>query len=326
MFLLALSLLGPLVELEWEAPPSCPSAAAFEDRVRAQADVRAEADAPAVLTARVVIRERRAQAWELALTLEREGKSETRTFEGESCAVVAEVAATLVSLRVVEWTAPVPLVPEPAPGPEPTDPPAQTPAPREPRPAAEPAPVPQSASDSRSRRRPVQLGGWLGLHGGVAFGVSPGLGGAVAIDGGIEARGWRAGLAVHANPRRVHPHPNDPGVRGRFDLVMAEALGCGVPWAGPVEFPLCARIAAGGLRATAEGDVGRAEPTWGGWWGIGGSLAAAWHVSERFAPVLSAEALASLAGWSYSIGGVPGALHQTGAVALRGWAGVEIHL
>lgn len=327
MLLEALLLLAPLVELEWDAPESCPSADAFEERVRAQADVRAEADAPAVLMARVVIRELGAEQWELSLEMERGGEEEARTFEAETCEAVAEVAATLVSLRVVEWVKPAPLVPKPEPsvGPEPEPEPASqtdTEAPRRVQPDTQ---IPEVVRQTPARR-PSELGGWLSFLGGVAFGVAPGLGGAVAIEGGLEGRWWRAGLGVQTTPRRVRPHPNDVEVDGRFDVLVAEALGCGVPRAGPVEFPFCGRVAAGGMRASGQGNVSRPEPAWGGWWGVGGSAAAVWHVTEHLAPVLSVEALASPRDRSYSVGDVPGALHQTGAVAFRAWAGLEIHL
>ena len=324
MLIEALLLIAPLVELEWDAPASCPSAAAFEEKVRAQADVSTEAEVPGLLKTTVVIRELTEAQWELSLSIEREGEAEARVFEGESCEAVTEVAATLVSLRVVEWIEVVPLVPEPEPSPEPR--PSSEPKP-EPAPEPDPKPVrtPEAVRPAPASQ-PLEFRGWLSILGGVALGVAPGVGGAVALEGGLEARWWRAGLAVQTTPGRFRVHPNDSAVRGRFDVLMAEALGCGVPRAGPVEFPICGRFAAGGMRANGEGDVGRSEPAWGGWWGLGGSAAAVWHVTERWAPVLSAEALAPLREWSYSVGSVPGTLHQTGAVALRAWVGLEIHL
>lgn len=328
MLLKALLLLAPLVDLEWDAPASCPSAAAFEEKVRAQADVQTEEEAPVLLKASVVIRELGAAQWELSLSMEHEGEEESREFKADSCEAVTEVAATLVSLRVVERIEVEPLVPEPEtrvesrserePGPGPRWEPQVRPFPVEPRTPKAVRPAPAS--------QPLALSGWLSVLGGVALGVAPGLGGAVGIEGGLEGQWWRAGLAVQTAPRRVRPHPNDSDVLGRFDVLMAEALGCGVPRAGAVEFPTCGRLAAGGMRANGEGEVGRSEPAWGGWWGVGGSATAVWHVTERWAPLLSVEALASLRDWSYSVGSVPGTLHQTGAVALRAWIGVEIHL
>lgn len=328
-----LMFLAPLVELEWDAPPSCPSQAVFEEAVRTQADVSTDRDAPEVLKTRVVIREREPARWELLLSMEREGELEARTLEAETCAEVAQVAATLVSLRVVEWVEQAPLVPLPD-SPQPTEPtaaPLMAPEPGSPTEVSEPMTRQRQtlrtvATPESPTQLPVELGGWLSVLGGVAFGVAPGVGGAVAVEGGLKARWWRAGIGVQTAPRRLQPHPNDAGVRGRFDVVVAEAIGCGVPQAGPVEFPICGRLAAGGIRANATGDVGRSEPAWGGWWGVGASVGAAWRVTDRLAPTLSVEALTPLRDWSFSVGGVPGPLHETGAVALRAWAGLEIHL
>ncbi|MGH1342471.1 MAG: hypothetical protein ACRBN8_13005 [Nannocystales bacterium] len=141
--------LAPLVELEWDAPDSCPSSSAFEESVTAQADVSTEDEAPAVLKAWVVVRERGEGRWELSLRMEREGKTESRTFEAQTCAAVAEVAATLVSLRVVEWVEAAPLIPEP--DALPASQPRVTPA--------EPEPEPEPVGSTEPRELKPELGG-----------------------------------------------------------------------------------------------------------------------------------------------------------------------
>lgn len=98
------------------------------------------------------------------------------------------------------------------------------------------------------------------------------------------------------------------------------------PLGGSVEFPVCGRLAGGGLRGSGEGDVTRSEPAWGSWWGLGGSAGLAWHVTDHLAPAITVEALAPLRDWSFSVGSVPGTLYRTGAVAFRAWLGLEIHL
>lgn len=228
-------------------------------------------------------------------------------------------------MRVVEWIQSAPAADEPEPAPA-VEPPPPLPLAA----STEPAPAPEEHSSPASpppkSTAPVELGGWVGIHGGLALGVGPGVGGALALDGGLTGRWWRAGLAVHATPRRITEHPSANGVRGRFDLVTAEALGCGVPEAGPVDFPLCGRVAFGGLRGAGEGDVQQPEPAWGLWSGLGGSAGASWHATERLAPALSVEGLAPLQSRVFSVGGVPGVLHETGTFAFRAWLGLEIHL
>ncbi|MEM6291329.1 MAG: hypothetical protein AAGA54_08685 [Myxococcota bacterium] len=328
----ALLLLAPLVDVTWDVPASCPSQEVFEAMVVARANVEAQAS-PATTRASVKVREVSPQRWSLALTIEHGDEREAREYEAQTCAGVVEAAAVLVSLRVVEWSGPEPLVPEPEPQPEP--PPAEA----EPRPDVEPAlvapelPPAQPSTPPRTQgpaeapappRRAVEIGGWLGAHGGVGFGVAPGVGGSLTVEGGVQGRGWRAGLAVQTTPRQFGDHPDAPEVRGRFDVVLAQALACGVPTAGRVSFPLCGRVAGGGLRGAGRGAVTTADSAWGAWWGLGGSAAISFALTTRLAAVGTAEALASLRPWVFSVGGVSGLLHQTGPVAVRGSLGLEL--
>lgn len=325
-----LLLLAPLVEVEWNAPQECPGEEAFVAMVESETDLRDDGDAPPVLTAVVTVVETGPEEWQLTLRLLRENDVETRTFDGDSCLGVVEAAALVVSLRVVEW-APA-FVPEPAPQTSPDESEEEVQPRSVARDSAVASPAPRAEPEQprpkkvRPTRPPISLGGWLGLQAGVALGVGPGVGGAAAVEGGLEGRWWRAGLALQTSPRRFVRHPSDSSVQGRFDLIVAQAFGCGTPHAGPVEFPICARVAGGGLRGAGFGAVGRSEPAWGGWWGLGGSAAAVWHAWDRFAPTISAEALAPLRAWSYSVGDVPGVLHRTGPIAFRAWVGLEIHL
>lgn len=312
-------------DVEWDAPHGCPSEAAFSQMVEAEVEVQASADAPPILAAAVKI-ERLAEQWRLELQLRRGDVVDSRSFEAESCDAVVQAAALVVSMRLVEW---MPQPPdEPASEPVPEPPPALplTSGPLEDEPPPTEIPMSSDPPESAQHRPVFELGGWLGMHGGLAFGVAPGVGGAASLEGGLKGRSWRAGVAMQAMPRRSQSHPNRADIIGRFDLVQAELLGCGVPAAGPVEFPVCGRVAGGGLRAAGEGAVTRSEPAWGAWWGLGASAAVAWHVTDRLAPAFTLEALAPLRDWSFSVGSVPGDLYVTGPVALRAWLGLEIHL
>ena len=328
----ALLLLAPLVDVAWDVPASCPSQEVFEAMVLARANVEAPAS-PATTRASVRVREIGPERWSLALTIERGADHEERDYEAETCAGVIEAAAVLVSLRVVEWSASEPLVPKPELQPEPKAPASEPPTEAAPTlvvpelPPAQP-PVPETTEVPVEAavvpRRSVELGGWLGAHGGVGFGVAPGVGGSLTVEGGVQGRRWRAGLAVQTTPRQFGDHPDAPGVRGRFDVVLAEALACGMPNAGRVSFPLCARVAGGGLRGIGRGAVTTTEAAWGAWWGVGGSAGLSAALTPRLAAVGTVEALASLRPWVFSVGGVSGLLHQTGPIALRGSLGLEL--
>ncbi|MCR9159272.1 MAG: hypothetical protein ACE37F_08860 [Nannocystaceae bacterium] len=324
-----LLLLAPLFELEWEVPDTCPSRDTFLEMVEAQARVQAESDTPAVLRASVAVEERGRGRWALTLQLRRGDELDVRTMDGESCEAVVDAAAVIVSLRLVEWTRspppPFAAAPQPVLEPPPRLPMLVVP---EPEPGLEPEPEPEPEPSSSGLRdtAPAMRGGWLGVYTGLALGIAPGLGGAVSLDGGLSGRWWRAGLAAEATPRRLTQHPNDARVRGRFDLVVGKALGCGVPRAGPVEFSLCGRVGVGGLRAVGAGNVAQPEPAWRPWFGLGGSASASWSITERLAPTVMVEGLAPLQSRTFSVGRVPGILHETGAFALRAWVGLEIHL
>ncbi len=328
----ALLLVASPIEIgAWDVPADCSSKAAFIEKVEAEAEAEASshADEPPVMEADVTVEEVAAAHWRLQLRLRRDGRDDTRAFDATSCAAVVEAAAVVVALRLVQWREnESPALEEPLglPDPEvrpsliqPPDPPPALPR------TTPPATIPPEVPPASPKERVSQLGGWVGVHQGLALGVAPGVGGGFALDGGVTGRWWRAGIAVQAVPRRIQTHPGDPGIRGRFDLVTGESFGCGVPKVGPVEFPVCGRFAVTGVHAVGEGSVRSSDRVWGTWLGAGGSVGIAWYATERIAPALSAVALAPLEDWAFSVGGVPGALHQTGPVAFRAWLGLEIH-
>lgn len=328
---LLLLVTSPIEIGAWDVPADCSSKAAFMEKVEAEAEASSRVDEPPVLEADVTVEEIATARWRLQLRLRRDGRDDTRAFDATSCAAVVEAAAVVVALRLVQWrdddspSAPrdPPVLPDPVvelpPGP-PLEPPPALPLTTvlDSTPPVEAPPVPQQEQSSR-------IGGWVGVHQGLALGVAPGVGGGFALDGGVTGQWWRAGISVQTVPRRMQTHPSEPGIRGRFDLVTGEAFGCGVPSLGPVEFPVCGRLAVTGIRAVGEGAVRSSEAVWGTWLGAGGSAGVAWYVTDRVAPVLSAVALAPLRDWEFSVGGVPAALYQTGSVAFRAWVGLEIH-
>jgi hypothetical protein len=336
-----LALLVPLLDVEWDAPGGCPGEAAFVQAVESEVDLAAQGDLP-VLMARITIVELADGRWRLTMVLASEDRSDERTFEDDSCEAVVETAAAVVSLRVIELVRTSAIVPDPSAIPRPEPPPEEPTAPARVEPVQrEPAnseasslfeanehwDAPAASPEPRQHiRAGTPVGGWLALQGGLAVGVAPGIGGAVGLEGGITGARWRVGVALHGAPVRRREHPQDGAVRGRFDLVTAQVLGCGVPSAGPVLFPLCGRLAAGAIHGVGEGAIDRPEPSWSPWVGLGGTAGAAWRATRWLAPFVSAELLATLRGSSFSVGSLPGTLHETGPVAFRAWAGLEFHL
>ena len=350
VLLWALVLAAPLLRVDWDAAPGCPSREDFIRRVEAESDLRVEDAAAPVLTAEVAIRPLDDARWRLTMLLRPGGSvdepTDERRLEADTCDAVVEAAALVVSMRIVE------LAPQSGPEREPQLVPELTPDPsgprREPerrstrddrtalpREAQDEAPPPlledpeigsRASAERREAPQPRDLGGWLGAQGGLALGVLPGVGGAVGLEGGLEGDHWRAGVAIHGAPVRRAEHPQAHAVRGRFDLVAAEVIGCGVPSVKRVGFPLCGRFSAGGIRGVGAGDVALPTPRWVDWLGLGGSVGVSWRITRNVAPVFAAEALASLRRPSFSVGSRPGTLYRTGPVAFRAWLGIEIHL
>jgi hypothetical protein len=325
---LALVLLG--LPVQWDAPQGCASAEEFERRVLAQTD--AAIDDTSAIAVAVTVRERPGGRWIVLLDLDGE---DVREIEGESCDAVVDAAALIVSLRLVE-AARGDVVP-------PADDPTPEGASDDPREGAEPGtregartrteavsrePVSREAATregSRDDARPNAIGGFLAVAAGPALGVLPRVGAGVSLEGGVQGRWWRAGASLRAFPVRTAPHPTLADVRGRFDLVVAGVLGCGVPVVRRVSFPLCARVDVGGLRAVGEGDVTDPRPRWSPWVGLAASAGVSWRVVRQVAPFVAIEGVASLYRPSFSVGGVADPLFQAGAGGFRAWAGLELH-
>ena len=318
---LALVLLG--LPVQWDAPQGCASAEAFERRVLEQTD--AEIDDASVIAVAVTVRERPGGRWIVLLDLEGE---DVREIEGESCEAVVDAAALIVSLRLVEAARGDVVPPAEVEG---------VPSSEGSRAGGErtrmepPREEPAVARDPVTRQRPRDdprapaIAGFLAVAAGPALGVLPRVGAGVTLDGGLQGRWWRAGASVRAFPVRTTPHPSVADVDGRFDLVVAGVLGCGVPAVRRVSFPLCARVDVGGLRAIGEGDVTAPSARWSPWVGVSASAGVAWRVVRRVAPFVAVEGVASLYRPSFSVGGVADPLFQTGAGGFRAWAGLELH-
>lgn len=174
--------------------------------------------------------------------------------------------------------------------------------------------------------RALGWGGWVALGGGVALGILPGVGGAVALEGGVDGPRWQAGLSVRGFPLREVNHPQTSMISGRFDLVTAGALGCGVPGVRRVSFPLCGRVELGALRGLGQGAVTVPRPQWSLWAGLAASAAIRWRVLRWLAPFVALEGQVALLRPGFTVGTVPGTLFEAGLFGLRAWGGIALHL
>jgi hypothetical protein len=232
------------LDLMWDAPAGCPSAADVMAEVERLAHEPA-AGAPSRLTADAHIEQRGAR-WHLRLLTSRAGTSGERALEAESCASLAHAATLVLVLALGEGQAPpAPIVPKPA-APAPRS--APRPAPAEPAPrAGTPAPPPPLAPEPpRSLTPPLasptptvvvtmapravrpQLFWTLAAETRLGWGPTPAyVGYGVGVD---VTRGRWLGLA------RLQGWPNDdvptaaPGVRAGYEAGGALLAVCAAAW------------------------------------------------------------------------------------------------
>ncbi len=327
-----LAVAAPAWPIDWNAPAGCPDAADVTAQVQ-----RIRGDAPLLDAPRVTGVVQAGATEGFVLTLEivgPDGGVDRRTMAGESCEAVTEAGALVIALRLDDAAPAVQPEPDPPPDPAPLpEPPASVVA-AEPEPAVASEPTRSKPAPTSARPEPVTstvveplaLEGWISLGGGAALGILPGVGGTAELAGGIEGRYWRVGLSLVGLPVRRAPHPDDADVTGRFDLVAAGALGCGVPITGRLAFPLCARLEVGGMRGVGQGAVAVPEPGWSPWIGLGASARASWRVLRWLAPYVEAGAMVGANRPGFTIGDLPGTLYEAGRVGGRFTAGVELHL
>lgn len=215
----------------WEAPASCPDAAAMTRRIAAL--VPAGATVP---TARVRIVET-GDGVVATIEIERGTGPQTRVIEGESCEAIADAVALVIAIGSEE-----PDEPAPAPAVVVDTPPPSTPTER-------PTPAP-----ARTPTSPLRIGFFVGA--GITWRTVPAVGPTIA--GGIALLGarWRAELAaIGTTPtRRRLPAPNED-VQAEVASGVAVVRGAYVPRLRTIELPVFGGIETGGVSAISRGAV-----------------------------------------------------------------------
>ncbi|MEX1366963.1 MAG: hypothetical protein AB1Z98_27800 [Nannocystaceae bacterium] len=311
---------GP-VELEWTAPAECPSRAEVLERLRAELP---DAEVSG-LRARMTVRKEGDGFVLDAVVGTGQGQSDRR-LEASTCSELADATVVLITLALTremggtdetleepastpDEALEAPGVPSPADG-SPGDATEDTPPssePDEPRlsaasesavsPTREPASGPPP---DRSRRARVE--GRAGVFGGVTGLALPVLTGSLTAEGGVGGRGWEATLGAHYWIRRQAML--GLGTRGRFELVAANLRGCGVPSAGPVDFPLCGIVTIGAVLAAGTEGLVRARSAAHPWVSLGASAGVRWWIGERWGLALRGSALVAPARPSFELGGI----------------------
>lgn len=327
------------IELEWRAPPSCPSEAEVLERMRAQASVIVTT----TLHVRATIEVRDSMATVALVLTNPDGESE-RSLSATDCAkltdaIVLVVGVTVEELAIIRASVPEPAseVSEPVPEPEPESEPEPVPeSESEPERKPESEPVPESAPESepapaetitapeqapRHRHPRVRVG--LRAFGGGGFGPTRGghgnVGGALALFGDR----WRYSLgASWSTPRTVAASAD---VRGRFQGWSIATRGCFVPIAAKViELPLCAGIEAGQVRGRGLEPLPVTRRASLPWVAIDVAQGLWWAPIERLAIGVELELIVSLTSGRFVVSDIE--VERMAAIGLRGLAGIEVRL
>lgn len=251
-------------ELEWAAPPTCPSAAAIREQVAALVPEASRGEGVLYVHATI---EPRDEGFVLSLRTDFAGRHDEREVRARACSELAEAVTLVVAFSldpalavtkppVFEPSTTVPDVPEPEAGPPPSPQPPSL-APRATPVAAGLAATPLEPSlrgDAPPESRPSRLpSAWmLRLAPKLEVGTLPALGGGLELAVGMLWRWWRLELhGSHSWPRRA-PGPGESA--GRFQLGAIGVRGCGRPRVGRVvELPVCLGLQGGALRVDSEG-------------------------------------------------------------------------
>lgn len=348
------------VQLEWDAPPSCPSEAAVRARIEQQLAARTPPEALRI-RARVIAPSDPDGPWRLDLELGDRGQ---RQVAGQSCDALVDAAAVMVGISVDEQrerahpkipdppasvSAPVdpaPSVRDPAVTPDPTTaepaaavPPsaaipnpgaAERPDPSSPTPdsvsvdAADPSPSAREPDPPTSEPSPsslrVVLGLMTGVHGVGLPGVGAGLGGRL----GVQWRALRVALYGAHWFERDQPVQRDVAASYRLGVGGLELCGVWILGRATVfELLGCGLGEAGMLRAQGIGALSprvQARP----WLALGGGAGGAWRPRPWLSVGLRLDLLGLLLRDEFLIGAAPAG--RTGPLDVRGLVTVDFHL
>ncbi len=281
-------------DVQWTGPASCPDAAQMQARIdaaggtgrlRVTGEVTHEAD----------------EGWRLALSLELDGQTDTRTLTGDSCEELADAAELLIAVRRDELaTQEPPPLPEPEPAPPEDEPAPPTPiGVPEPTPGVDdrgPAPPPDPP-----RPRPLRgfprwpTGLQLGAAAGVGLGATPNPG--IPVEVAIGGAWPRLRIALRGRyhvPRQVQLAD---GRTATVQVGIASLEACARPGVARVELPLCGQVGVGGSRA--DGGGGQIRDRRGVWAETGLDLGVAWHLRPWWALTARLGGAAVLTGAEY---------------------------
>ncbi|MCR9162914.1 MAG: hypothetical protein ACE37F_14445 [Nannocystaceae bacterium] len=313
----ALAALPEGVELTWTGARGCPDAADVERRVAERLRGR---EGPVRASVVVAVVSGTGGGYALSLDVTLPGESVHRELEAAECGVLVDATAIVVGIAVepqisaqaLRTATLTPSVPEPAVVPDVAV--ERAPLERAATPEPEPEPVPEPV-----RRR---VGGVVSLRGAGVLGVLPGVAGSAGLRVGVRGRRWRAELGGDRTFAVRHAFAGEPSVGAEFSMWSGAVRGCGVLGKNALEFPLCAGVDAGLMRADGfGGDINRSvvEP----WAAAVVAPGLVWMPHPNVGLGVALDAFVGLARPSFS-GEARPLLHRAFPVGLRLAGGLEV--
>lgn len=318
------------LELDWEAPASCPD----EDLVRDRLDdfLGGRPHRAAEATGSIV-----AEDSGFTLTLAIDGL--TKEVHALDCDDLGRTAALVLSLALApeaesepEPETPEPKTPEPE-TPEPENAPraaSQTGPRTQPEKRPEPEPEPEPAPAPAPARHEPRLRGAIRAEGGFHYNITPSATDAALVLAMIWPRARLEIPATLWTPSLVSPS-DAAGQRGRTTIGTVGARGCFTPklrrrpstrpGRGPLEFPLCGGGELGAVRFAVFGSG--ASVRHGLWAAASATAAIAWPVHRLVALWAGSSAIVLLRRPQFALEGTS-ASYRINPAAFRAFLGVEL--
>lgn len=303
---------GPELDLQWEAPPECPSQADIEHSVLALLGrPLRDSEAPIHVRARVA---EDGGALVLHLRTENPEGARERVFPGQSCDVLAETTALVIATALDSSLA----FGEP-------DTPAPTSAIATDNTAIasnqEPTVPDSPAVEAVPQARVLGLGGAVRASAAGNVGPLPTIAPGIELSAALLHKRTRVELRfAQWLPRRVSSSVRDDA-GGEIDLWTLGVRGCWVPSASVVEFPLCGGIASGLMRGEGVG-LGAPATTRLPWLAIDGGAAVTVRPVPYLGVWLGADVIVPITRPGFRIDDL-GLVHRAGPVGGQAVLGIE---
>jgi hypothetical protein len=313
------------LDLQWNAPPGCSSAASIESRIAALLSGPPRGDGEAKVIADV---EATSRGVHMTLTTTFAGATDVREVDSASCEALADATAVLLAVSLEPGldagaeTQPEPGTPQPEPGPPRTAAPATLPGPPQlpaipssSSPATHPVTVDSARPPEAGAPRRVAAHGYIG--GGAEWGAVQDWTG--VVQAGLGVRGRARPWAAEIGGTYVVPRRHDGGL---YQVGAVGLRGCWTPRRGPWALLACGGGEFGLLRVDTRGLVPTRSVT-GPSHGVTASLGALWQ-RRRLAAFVRSEGVTLLSRSRTTTGGAdPEERAAQRAVSVRLMLGVR---